>query len=119
MPQNTVDVPAWWLWASGIYFVISILWSVALIGGLLVVYKKAMPVLIEARTQAKRVTGQARAVAVKASNTADIVHAQTQHLLGNANRTGNQLTKQARSAGAALTVMLVAARVMNFVRRMV
>lgn len=117
--NGTVEVPGWWLAASGIYFIISIVWSAALIGGLIVVYKKAMPVLTEARTQAKRVTGQARAIAAKASNTADIVHAQTQHLLGNANRTGNQLTRQARSVGTGLTVILVAARVMNFVRRMV
>ncbi len=114
-----IEVPNWWLWASGLYFVISIVWSAALIGGLLVVYKKAMPVLIEARTQAKRVSGQARSIAAKASNTADIVHAQTQHLLGNASKTGNQVTQQARSVGTALTVMLVAARVMNFARRMI
>ena len=114
-----IEVPGWWLWASGLYFIISIVWSASLVIGLFLVYKKAMPALNEARTQAKRVTGQARAIAAKASNTADIVHAQTQHLLGNANRTGNQVTRQARSVGTALTVVLVAARVMNFARRMI
>ena len=112
-------VPIWWLYASGIYFVISILWSAALIGGSVIIARKAIPVLNEARTQAKRVTGQAKQIAAKASNTADIVHAQTQHLLGNANQAGNKVTQQARTVGTALTVVLVAARVMNFVRRMI
>ena len=117
--DSTLNVPAWWLVFSGLYFVVSIVWSMALVIGLFFVYKKAMPVLNEARTQAKRVTGQARSIAAKASNTADIVHAQTQHLLGNANRAGSLATKQARSVGTALTVVLVAARVMNFARRMI
>ena len=114
-----VEVPSWWVVASGIYFVISIIWSVSLVVGLLVAYKKVMPLLANARTQAQRVTGQAKAIAAKASNTADIVHAQTQHLLGNANQASNRVTGQARTVGSALTVLLVASRVVNFVRRMI
>lgn len=111
------EVPAYWIWASVIYFVISIIWSVALVAGMLMLYKKVMPVLTEARTQVKRVSNQAKGVAMKASNTANIVHVHTQNLLGNANSTGFQVTSKARSVGAALTGVLVAARVMNFVRK--
>lgn len=71
----------------------------------------------EARVQVRRVSGQAKSVAAKASNTADIVHAQTQNLLGNAETAGSRVTQQARTVGAALTGVLVAARVINFVRK--
>ena len=111
------EVPAPWIWASLLYFIISIVWSVVLVVGMILLYKKIMPVLTEARTQVKRVSNQAKGVAMKASNTANIVHVHTQNLLGNANSTGFQVTSKARSVGAALTGVLVAARVMNFVRK--
>jgi hypothetical protein len=110
-------VPTYWVVASCIYFVISIVWSMALIGGMFMLYKKTMPVLTEAKVQVRRVSNQAKSIAAKASHTADIVHAQTQNLLGNAQSAGNQVTKQARTVGAALTGLLVAARVVSFVRR--
>ena len=111
-------VPTYWVVASFVYFCISIVWSVALSVGMLMVYKKTMPVLTEAKVQVRRVSNQAKTIAAKASNTADIVHAQTQNLLGNAQSAGNQVTKQARTVGAALTGLLIAARVVNFVRKM-
>src|SRR5579859_6919752 len=110
-----LQVPSWWIWFSGIYFALSILWTTALIGGIVWLYRKAMPVITEARIQIRRISNQARGVAVKASNTADIVHAQTQRLLGNAETTSSQVTRQARAVGAALTSLIVAARVVNFV----
>ena len=116
---TTVNVPTWWIVISGIYFLLSVIWSAAVIGGAIVVTKKLLPILTEAKTQVRRVSGQAKAVAAKASNTADIVHAQTQNLLGNANTTGNLVTAQARTVGAALTGVLVAARVIKFVRRII
>ena len=112
-----VEVPSWWLWASGAYFILSILWSVALCVGLWLMVKKILPVIEEARVQVRRVSGQAKSIAARASSTADIVHAQTQHLLGNAQSTGSQVTRQARYVGAALTSLLVASRVINFVRK--
>ncbi len=114
---NVVEVPGWWIWFSGMYFVISVLWSIGLIVGLVVVWQKVMPIVTEAKTQVRRVTDQAKSVAAKVSSTADIVHAQTQNLLGNASSTGNMVTRQARTVGAALTGVLVAARVINFVRK--
>ncbi len=111
------EVPSWWILASFLYFVISIVWSVVLVVGMFKLYQKVMPVLTEARTQVKRVSNQAKGVAMKASNTANIVHVHTQNLLGNANSTGFQVTSKARGVGAALTGVLVAARVMNFVRK--
>jgi len=107
----------YWVVASFIYFCVSILWSVGLIAGMIVLYKKTMPVLEEAKIQVRRVSNQAKVVAAKASNTADIVHAQTQHFLGNANSAGSLVTKQARTVGATLTALLVAARVVSFVRK--
>jgi len=112
-----LEVPAYWFWASSIYFVVSIIWSIVLVVGMFMLYKKVMPVVTEARTQVKRVSNQAKGVAMKASNTANIVHVHTQNLIGNANSTGFQVTSKARSVGAALTGVLVAARVMNFVRK--
>ena len=111
------EVPIWWLVVSFLYFVFSIVWSIVLVVGMVLLYQKVMPVLTEARTQVKRVSGQAKGVAMKASNTANIVHVHTQNLIGNANSTGFQVTSKARSVGAALTGLLVAARVMNFVRK--
>ncbi len=111
------EVPTYWVVASAIYFIISIIWSVVLVAGMLFLYKKVMPVLTEARSQVKRVSTQAKGVAMKASNTANIVHVHTQNLLGNANSAGFMVTSKARSVGAALTGVLVAARVMNFVRK--
>lgn len=111
------QVPSYWIVASSIYFCISILWSVGLVIGMVLLYKKTMPVLTEARVQLRRVSNQAKSVAIKASNTADIVHAQTQNLIGNAHSAGNDVTRQARTVGAALTGVLVAARVVNFVRK--
>jgi len=97
------QVPTWWVWASGVYFIISILWSFGLCFGLFMVYKKVMPLISEARIQVRRVTEQAKGIATKASNTADIVHVHTQNFLGNANSAGNLVTQQARNIGAALT----------------
>jgi len=114
-----IQVPTWWIWASGFYFAFSILWTIALSVGAWMLYNKTMPLVKEAQTQVRRVSEQARIVAAKASHTADIVHAQTQHLLGNAESTGNQVTRQARTVGAALTGLLVAVRVVNFVRKVI
>lgn len=110
-------VPVWWAWVSAIYFVVSTVFILGLCGALLFLYMKVTPVLKEAQIQVRRVSSQAKAVAAKASNTADIVHAQTQHFLGNAESAGNQVTRQARTVGAALTGLLVAARVVSFVRK--
>jgi hypothetical protein len=118
--MNTVAVPTFWIWMSGIYFVLSIVWTFAMTVGLLMLYfKRIKPFMDESRTQLGRVTTQAKSVAAKVSGTAEIVHAQTQNLLGNAQSAGSLVTKQARSVGAVLTVGLVAARVVNFVRRMI
>jgi len=114
-----IEVPTWWIWISGCFFILSIVWTVGLSVGAWMLYKKTMPLVNEAQTQVRRVSDQARVVAVKASQTADIVHAQTQNLLGNAQSTGNQVTRQARTVGAALTGLLVAARVVNFVRKVI
>src|SRR5437879_6321076 len=111
------QVPTWWVWASGIYFVVSMLWSLALTVGLLMVYQKVMPIMAESRIQVRRVTEKAKGIATKASNTAEIVHVQTQKFLGNANSAGSLVTQQARTIGAALTGVLIAARVVNFVRK--
>lgn len=111
------QVPTWWVWVSSIYFIISILWSVGLIVGLFMVYQKVMPIIAESRIQVRRVTTQAKGIATKASSTAEIVHVQTQRFLGNANSAGNLVTQQARTIGAALTGVLIAARVVNFVRK--
>jgi hypothetical protein len=111
------EVPTWWVVISCIYFGVSIVWSVVLVVGMVKLYQKVMPVLTEARVQVKRVSNQAKGVALKASNTANIVHVHTQNLIGNANSTGFQVTSKARSVGAALTGLLVAARVMSFVRK--
>ena len=106
-----VDLVLW------IVFRLQRLWSIGLIVGLIIVWQKVMPIVTEAKTQVRRVTDQAKSVAAKVSNTADIVHAQTQNLIGNASSAGNQVTRQARTVGAALTGILVAARVINFVRK--
>ena len=112
------QVPTWWVIFSGIYFIISILWSCGLCVGLFLAYKKVMPVITETRIQVRRVTDHAKGIAAKASNTADIVHVHTQNLLGNANSAGNLVTQQAKNIGAAITGVLIAARVVNFVRKM-
>ena len=118
--MNTVEVPAFWIWASGIYFFLSILWTFSMTVGLWLLYSKRIrPLLDESRTQVNRISLQAKAVAAKVSGTAEIVHAQTQNLLGNAQSAGGLVTKQARTVGAALTFGLVAARVVNFVRRLI
>jgi hypothetical protein len=111
------QVPTWWVWVSGIYFIVSILWSIGLIAGMLMVYQKVMPIIAESRIQVRRVTDQARGIATKASSTAEIVHVQTQRFLGNANSAGSLVTQQARTIGAALTGILIAARVVSFVRK--
>ena len=111
-------VPTWWVWVSAIYFIISMLWSIGLVVGLFMVYKKVMPIIAESRIQVRRVTDQAKGIASKASSTAEVVHVQTQKFLGNANSAGNLVTQQARNIGAALTGVLIAARVINFVRKM-
>lgn len=116
--MQTVNVPTWWLVLSGLYFLLTLVWTVGISLLLFVLYKKVMPLLDEGKAQARRVSNQAKSVAVKASNTVDIVHAQTQNLLGNADAAGTQVTRQARTVGAALTGVLVAARVVNFVRRL-
>src|SRR5690348_7068595 len=110
------QVPTWWVWVSGIYFIVSMLWSIGLIAGLFMVYQKVMPIIAESRIQVRRVTDQARGIATKASSTAEIVHVQTQRFLGNANSAGSLVTQQARTIGAALTGILIAARVVSFVR---
>ena len=115
--MSTVTVPTWWLFLSGLYFLLSLGWTVALTVIVVKVLKTVLPLIEEGRTQVRRVSNQAKSVAAKASNTADIVHAQTQNLLGNAQSAGTQVTQQARTVGAALTGVLVAARVINFVRK--
>ncbi|HZP81130.1 MAG TPA: hypothetical protein VFB21_05810 [Chthonomonadaceae bacterium] len=112
-----MQVPDWWIWLSGAYVLVSLLWTIGLCVGLLVLYNKTMPVLKEARTQVRRVSDQAKSLASKASHTADIVHSQTQHLLGTAQSAGNQMTQSARALGAGFTGLIVAARVVNFVRK--
>ncbi|HEV2472915.1 MAG TPA: hypothetical protein VGS41_09635 [Chthonomonadales bacterium] len=112
-----IPVPAWWIWASGIYFVLSILWSAAIIAGVVVFWNKTRPAIDEARFQARRITGQVRGVASRANHTAELVHSQTQSFLGGAQSAGRLVTRQARTVGAALTGFVIAARVVRFVRR--
>jgi hypothetical protein len=112
-----VSIPEWWIYASGIYFSVSILWSVCLCIGLFILYRKVMPLITETQTQVRRVSSQAKSIAAKASNTADIVHAQTQRLLGSAETASSRMTRQARTVGVGLTTLLVAARIVSFVRR--
>ena len=112
------QVPTWWVWVSSVYFIVSMLWSISLIVGLYMVYQKIMPILSESRIQVQRVSDQAKAIAAKASNTAGLVHNQTQKFLGNANSAGGLVTQQARTFGAAITGVLIAARVVQFVRKM-
>ena len=50
------QVPTWWVWASGIYFVVSMVWSIILTVGLFMVYQKVMPIMAESRIQVRRVT---------------------------------------------------------------
>lgn len=109
--------PDWWIILSAIYIIMSLLWTIGLCVGVWIAYRKTMPVLQEARTQVRRVSGQAKSLAAKASNTADIVHSQAQHLLGTAQSAGNQMTQSARALGAGFTGLIVAARVVNFVRK--
>ena len=111
------EVPIYWLWASGIYFVISILWSIILTVGMIVLVKKTIPILTEARMQVNRVSEQAKGIAAKASHTAELVQTQTRNLLGNAQSAGGMVTRQARTVGAALTGVLIASRVVSFVRK--
>lgn len=114
----TVEVPVWWLWASGIFFIVSVVWSIALGVAVVVITRRVVPLISDTQAQIRQVSEQVRVVSAKVSNTADIVHAQTQNLLGNANSAGGMVTRQARTVGTAVTLVLVAARVMNFVRRM-
>lgn len=115
--MQNIQVPALWFWASLIYFCISILWSCAMLIGALLIYRKVMPLVNETRIQVRRVSDQARSVALHAAHTAEVVHAQTQHLLGTASQAGAIATRPARTLGAAVTGMLAAARVVNFVRK--
>ena len=115
--MTNVTIPTWWLVLSGLYFVLTLAWTVALTVIVVQVLKKVLPLVEEARVQVRRVSGQAKNVAAKASSTVDIVHAGTQSLLGNADAAGSQVTRQARAVGAALTGAMVAARVINFVRK--
>ena len=112
------QVPIWWVWISSLYFAISMLWSVGLVVGLVMVYRKVMPLVVESRVQVKRVTDRAKGIAAKASKTAELVHVNTQKFVGNANSAGSLVTQQARTIGAALTGVLIAARVVKFVRKM-
>lgn len=114
---TVINIPTWWLVLSGLYFFLTLAWTVALTVLVVKVVKKVLPLVDEARVQVRRVSGQAKNVAAKASSTVDIVHAGTQNLLGNADAASTQVTRQARAAGAALTGVLVAARVINFVRK--
>jgi hypothetical protein len=114
-----VQVPLWWIWVSGIFFLFFFVWNIVLIAAGVLLYQKAMPLIKETQLQVRRVSGQAKSIAAKASNTAEIVHAQTQNLLGNAQSAGGLVTRQARMIGAALTGVLVAARVINFVRKVI
>lgn len=117
MGDIEMRMPDWWIWVSGIYFVFSILWTIGLCVGTWMLYQKTVPVLREARIQVRRVSDQAKTIAVKASNTAEIVHVQARNLLGNAQGAGNQVARSARTAGAAFTGLIVAARVVSFLRR--
>ena len=111
------EVPGWWVWVSGLYFVVSIIWSAALVAGMIMLYKKAMPVISEARLQVKQVCGQAQSIAAKASSTAELVHVTTQHFLEDAQIAGNSMTRQARTVGATISALLVAGQVVKFVRK--
>ncbi len=112
-----IEVPLWWVWASGLYCIVSIIWSVVLVGGMIMLYTKVMPVLSEAKLQLRRVTGQAQSIGAKASTTAELVHVKTQHFLGDAKKAGNTMTKQARTVGATISAVLVASQVIKFVRK--
>lgn len=116
--MNTVTIPTWWFFLSGLYFILTFVWTVVLTVLVVQVLRKVLPLVDEARVQVRRVSSQAKNVVAKASSTADIVHSQTQNMLGNANSAGNQVTQQARTVGAALTGVLVATRVIKFVRKL-
>lgn len=113
------QVPTWWIWFSGLYFVFSSLWTIGLCVAVWALYRKVMPILTEAQMQVHRIGDQARGVAARASNTAELVQKQTTQLLGTAETVSERVTQQARTVGVAVTVLLVAGRALKFVRKIV
>ena len=112
-----VEVPVWWLYASGIYFALSLLWTIGLTIGLLIAYKRIVPKIQELRAQMVKVTTQAQVVATKASNTASIVQKSTQGLIGDSKSAGSLVTKQAQTLGTLLTVATVTAKAVKVVKK--
>lgn len=115
--MTNISVPTWWLVLSGCYFILSFLWTTLLTILVIQLSRKVLPLVQETRTQVQRVSVQAKEIANKASNTAQIVHAQTQSLLGNANEATNQVTGQAKTVGAAFTGAMVATRIVGYLRK--
>lgn len=111
-----ISAPLWWFVISGICFLISVLFNVALIVGGIVAWGRVSPALSELRQQIHRLGDQTSDIASTAKSTVENVHDRTEQILGSAQEASAVATHRIGAASAALTVIFVAARIAAFMR---
>lgn len=110
--------PLWWLIVSGLCFLISIIFNVALIAGAVMAWKKVGPILEEVREKVHVVGDKTTSIAQTAQDTMEKVHSRTSQILGTAESTSTEVTRKVGRASAALTALFITARIVGALRGM-
>src|SRR5258708_25620248 len=111
-----MQLPPWWIYISGLAFLISILLNAALIIGGMVIWGKLGPLLTEARDQVKRIGDKANDITTTAKSAVDTVQSHTGQILGTAQEASSDVLQKVGAASTALTAVFVVLRIASYAR---
>ncbi len=111
-------LPAPWLWVSGLCFAFSLLANLVLILVMIMLYAKIGPLIKEVREKVQTIGGKATDIATTAQTTVQTVHNKTTQIMGATESASAEVTRKISAAGAAITAIFVATRIVGVVRGM-
>ena len=109
-------LPGWWVILSGIFFAVGIAFTVLLIVGGLVAWRKVGPLIGELQQKVHSVGESTSRIAGRAETVVEMVQAKTATVLDGIEATSTAVTRRLSSAGGIVVAAYVAARVVSMMR---
>src|SRR5512141_3241841 len=111
-------LPEPWLWVSGICFGLSIVANIVFVLVLFMIYSKIGPLIKEVREKVQTIGTKATDIASTAQTTVQTVHNKATQIMGATEAASGEVTRKISAAGAAITAIFVATRIIGAVRGM-
>jgi citrate synthase len=111
-------MPDWWVWASGVTFILSIVLNLVLMLAVYLVLKAVLPLVNDVKTKVDTITTKVDGIATNVKSTVDTVHSKTTQILGSAEEASAEVTRKVGAASAAITAIFVVTRLVGALRGM-